>query len=240
MLYACESGSRGWGFASPHSDYDVRFLYVHEPEWYLRVEPQRDLIEKPIDDELDVSGGEIRKALQLLREMLVRRARTGFVPGRDRVCPIAVMPICAAERVLALAEGPVEMALDTAPVNVSPDGVGALPELARAAGGEPRRVLTIVDFAGAAKLGGRTSFDDNAGASLDDTGMPKLDAEAAEKLTGELRYAVLGEFAELAARGQFSIPIARTLPLPAWREALALSLSGQARGKLVLLPGAAA
>jgi predicted nucleotidyltransferase len=66
ILYACESGSRGWGFASPDSDYDVRFLYVHKLDWYLRVEPQRDVIEKPIDDELDVSGWEIRKALQLL------------------------------------------------------------------------------------------------------------------------------------------------------------------------------
>ena len=47
VLYACESGSRGWGFASPDSDYDVRFLYVHPPEWYLRVEAQRDVIELP-------------------------------------------------------------------------------------------------------------------------------------------------------------------------------------------------
>lgn len=67
VLYACESGSRGWGFASPDSDYDVRFLYVHPPEWYLRVEAQRDVIELPIDDELDVSGWEWRKALGLLK-----------------------------------------------------------------------------------------------------------------------------------------------------------------------------
>ncbi|MFT8211713.1 MAG: nucleotidyltransferase domain-containing protein [Symbiopectobacterium sp.] len=67
VLYACESGSRGWGFASPDSDYDVRFLYVHRPEWYLRVEPQRDVIELPIDDELDVCGWEWRKALCLLK-----------------------------------------------------------------------------------------------------------------------------------------------------------------------------
>jgi hypothetical protein len=66
VLYACESGSRGWGFASPDSDYDVRFLYVHRLDWYLHVEPQRDVIEKPIDDELDVSGWELRKALGLL------------------------------------------------------------------------------------------------------------------------------------------------------------------------------
>ncbi|PVZ82489.1 nucleotidyltransferase [Serratia sp. S1B] len=67
VLYACESGSRGWGFASPDSDYDVRFLYVHQPQWYLRVEPQRDVIELPIDQELDVCGWEWRKALGLLK-----------------------------------------------------------------------------------------------------------------------------------------------------------------------------
>ncbi len=67
VLYACESGSRGWGFASPDSDYDVRFIYVHAPEWYLRVEPQRDVIEVPIDSELDVCGWEWRKALGLLK-----------------------------------------------------------------------------------------------------------------------------------------------------------------------------
>jgi predicted nucleotidyltransferase len=66
VLFACESGSRGWGFASPDSDYDVRFIYVHRPEWYLKIEPQRDVIEKPISDELDISGWELRKALQLL------------------------------------------------------------------------------------------------------------------------------------------------------------------------------
>ncbi|WP_432722219.1 nucleotidyltransferase domain-containing protein [Jeongeupia wiesaeckerbachi] len=67
VLFACESGSRGWGFASPDSDYDVRFLYVHKLDWYLRVEPQRDVIEVPISDELDVCGWELRKALQLMR-----------------------------------------------------------------------------------------------------------------------------------------------------------------------------
>ncbi|HBT28511.1 MAG TPA: nucleotidyltransferase [Erwinia persicina] len=67
VLYACESGSRGWGFASPDSDYDVRFIYVHQPEWYLRVEPPRDVIELPIDSELDVCGWELRKTLGLLK-----------------------------------------------------------------------------------------------------------------------------------------------------------------------------
>lgn len=66
ILYACESGSRGWGFASPDSDYDVRFLYVQPLAWYLRVRPQRDVIEQPIDGDLDINGWELRKALALL------------------------------------------------------------------------------------------------------------------------------------------------------------------------------
>ena len=60
ILYACESGSRGWGFASPDSDYDVRFLYVHPLPWYLRVHPARDVIEEPISDVLDINGLELR------------------------------------------------------------------------------------------------------------------------------------------------------------------------------------
>lgn len=68
VLYACESGSRAWGFASHDSDYDVRFLYVHRREWYLSIESRRDVIEEPLSDELDVSGWELRKALRLLRK----------------------------------------------------------------------------------------------------------------------------------------------------------------------------
>lgn len=68
ILYACESGSRGWGFASPDSDYDVRFLYVHHPDWYLKIDQQRDVIEEPISDLLDINGWELRKALGLLKK----------------------------------------------------------------------------------------------------------------------------------------------------------------------------
>ena len=68
VLFACESGSRGWGFASPDSDYDVRFIYVNRLAWYLRVEPGRDVIEEPISGDLDVNGWDQRKTLQLLRQ----------------------------------------------------------------------------------------------------------------------------------------------------------------------------
>lgn len=66
VLYACESGSRGWGFASPDSDYDVRFIYVRPVRDYLRVEPMRDVIEEVPGPVFDVNGWELRKALQLL------------------------------------------------------------------------------------------------------------------------------------------------------------------------------
>ena len=68
VLFACESGSRAWGFASTNSDYDVRFLYVHPRDWYLSVADRRDVIEHPIADDLDISGWELRKALRLLRK----------------------------------------------------------------------------------------------------------------------------------------------------------------------------
>ncbi len=67
ILYACESGSRAWGFASPDSDYDVRFVYARPRDWYLSfdVERRRDVIEYPIVDEIDLNGWDIRKALAL-------------------------------------------------------------------------------------------------------------------------------------------------------------------------------
>jgi len=65
VLFACESGSRAWGFASPDSDYDVRFVYLHELDWYLRVAPGRDSIERMLPGDLDLSGWDLRKALGL-------------------------------------------------------------------------------------------------------------------------------------------------------------------------------
>lgn len=66
ILLAVESGSRAWGFASPDSDYDVRFIYARPKEEYLRLDEVRDVIELPIHDELDINGWDLRKTLRLL------------------------------------------------------------------------------------------------------------------------------------------------------------------------------
>ena len=110
------------------------------------------------------------------------------------------------ERVRALAGGPVDLALDTAPVS------DALPGLIRTVT-SPDHVLTLTDFAAAGPLGVRV---------------------------GALarRNDVLGDYAQLAAEGRFSVPVAATFPLEAWRAAAERSLSGAARGKLVLQIGA--
>jgi hypothetical protein len=70
VLLACESGSRAWGFASRDSDFDVRFIYLRHPDWYLSIDLQerRDVIEYPIDRDLDISGWDLRKALRLFRK----------------------------------------------------------------------------------------------------------------------------------------------------------------------------
>jgi NADPH:quinone reductase-like Zn-dependent oxidoreductase len=116
------------------------------------------------------------------------------------------------ERVREIAGGAPDMVLDTARPN------GVLPDLIKIAGGDPRRVLTMTDFASAAELGARHSFGE----------------------TMTRREDVLAEFAQLAGEGRFTVPIARTFPIDDWREALATSLSGHAHGKLVLLPNGAA
>ncbi|WP_342429710.1 nucleotidyltransferase domain-containing protein [Neobacillus sp. FSL H8-0543] len=76
ILFACESGSRAWGFPSKDSDYDVRFIYVHKKNWYLSIDQMRDVLEVPkhdkisipMDELLDVSGWELTKALKLFRK----------------------------------------------------------------------------------------------------------------------------------------------------------------------------
>jgi NADPH:quinone reductase-like Zn-dependent oxidoreductase len=114
-----------------------------------------------------------------------------------------------AERVTALAGGPVDLAFDAAPVS------GALPVLLQTVR-SPRDVLTVSDFGSAKELGARFSGPGGEGTISND---------------------VLGHYARLAAEGRFSVPVARSLPLAGWREGVEASLSGRARGKLVLRIG---
>ena len=111
------------------------------------------------------------------------------------------------ERVLEMTGTSPDLILDTAPVS------GALPALVKIAG-DPKRVVTITDFAAAKELGVRTNIEEAA----------------------TLRYDVLGDFAQLAADGKFTVPIARAYPLEDWRAALDVSQSQEAHGKLILLP----
>lgn len=68
ILLVVESGSRAWGFASPDSDYDVRFIYIRRLEDYLRLDAIRDVIELPINDVLDINGWDLQKTLRLLHK----------------------------------------------------------------------------------------------------------------------------------------------------------------------------
>lgn len=66
ILFACESGSRAWGFSSPDSDYDIRFIYKHDLDYYLSLWEQTDVIEFMTEDDLDGSGWDLRKTVKLL------------------------------------------------------------------------------------------------------------------------------------------------------------------------------
>jgi uncharacterized protein len=67
ILYACETGSRAWGFPSPDSDYDIRFIYKHTMDWYLALNHQKDTVEI-MEGDLDITGWDLRKCLKLLKK----------------------------------------------------------------------------------------------------------------------------------------------------------------------------
>ena len=67
ILYACETGRRAWGFPSPDSDYDVRFIYMQERDWYLSLSQRKDTIEF-MDGDLDITGWDLKKSLTLLKK----------------------------------------------------------------------------------------------------------------------------------------------------------------------------
>jgi predicted nucleotidyltransferase len=68
ILYAVESGSRAWGFASTNSDWDVRYIYIHRLDWYLKIDDKKDNQEKILPNDIDLAGWELKKALRLFRK----------------------------------------------------------------------------------------------------------------------------------------------------------------------------
>lgn len=87
ILYAAESGSRAWGFASPDSDYDVRFIYARPLEDYLRLDEPRDVIEWKLDDVLDINGWDLRKAMKQFAGGNVTLAEWSLSPIIYRTSP---------------------------------------------------------------------------------------------------------------------------------------------------------
>lgn len=86
LLLAVESGSRTWGFPSPDSDYDVRAIYIRQPESYLCIDEPKDTFEYIENQWFDVGGWDIRKALRLLRKsnaVLLEWLRSPIVYAQD-------------------------------------------------------------------------------------------------------------------------------------------------------------
>jgi predicted nucleotidyltransferase len=115
VLLAVESGSRAWGFASPDSDYDVRFIYAHPTDWYISIAEPRDVIEEMLPGDLDISGWDLRKTLRLfakcnlaLNEWLGSPITYTEVPGfrrqLDELVPTFFNPIAAMNHYCNMAE----------------------------------------------------------------------------------------------------------------------------------------
>lgn len=64
VLHVIESGSRAWGFASSDSDYDVRFIYVRDKDFYLSLRNTKDYIDWELNEVLDINGWDLKKALR--------------------------------------------------------------------------------------------------------------------------------------------------------------------------------
>lgn len=116
VVYAVESGSRAWGFQSADSDWDVRFLYLRRPEWYLSIKAGRDVLEYPVADGLDFSGWDLPKALRLfaksnppllewLRSPIVYAQWGGAVPRMKELSARYFSPSSCLHHYLHMAEG---------------------------------------------------------------------------------------------------------------------------------------
>ena len=163
-----------------------------------------------------VNGAGTSVGFAAVQMALARRAKVVATSGENFIDRLRSLGIAVTsygdgvvDGVSEIVHGWVDLVLDTAPAS------GALPDLIRVVGDDPRRVLTISDFAAADDLGVLTT-------GREENMIP--------------RYDVLGEFAQMAAEGRFSVPVAATFAMEDWRKAFEISLSGRARGKLLILP----
>ena len=119
ILYSCESGSRAWGFPSPDSDYDVRFIYSKGLEDYLTIKPKKDHLSFPINDELDIYGWDISKVLQLitksnttpfewLQSPVIYRKEKAFKEELWQLCQSYFCPRSNIHHYLGIAKGAME------------------------------------------------------------------------------------------------------------------------------------
>lgn len=176
-----------------------------------------DLLPLTAGQTLMVNGGGTMTGFAAVQIALLRGAHViasagDTFAGRLRKLGAKVTPYGEGmvERVRELAGGAPDFALHTAQVK------GTLPDLVKIVDGDPKRVFSFADR-DEEGIGVRTVWK--------------------EQGPNGLRYDVLGYYAQLAAEGRFSIPIARTFVLEDWREAAEISMSKKAHGKLVLLPG---
>jgi NADPH:quinone reductase-like Zn-dependent oxidoreductase len=173
-----------------------------------------DLLGLAKDQTIVVNGGGTMTGFAAVQIALLRGARVIATAGetfadRLRALGAAVTPYGAGmvERVREIVGGDADFALHTARVD------GALPDLVRVVGGDPKRVMSFSDF-------------DAGGIGVRTTGREKGVVH---------RYDVLGDYARLAAEGHFTIPVARCFTWDDWREAVEISMAGRAHGKLVLV-----
>jgi uncharacterized protein len=101
ILLAVESGSRAWGFPSPDSDFDCRFIYVRSTEEYLSLFPPRDVIEFAPNPLLDVNGWDLGKALRLLLKgnaVVVEWLTSPFIYAGDKSFRVDALALATSRR----------------------------------------------------------------------------------------------------------------------------------------------
>ena len=116
ILLACETGSRAWGFPSPDSDYDVRIIYKHNREWYLNLFEEKDTIEHFFENnDIDVSGWDLRKSLRLLwksnpplleriQSPIIYKSDVDFLNGINKVASLTYSRIATIHHYLSMAK----------------------------------------------------------------------------------------------------------------------------------------